>query len=243
MSASNAIALGDTLYHVSPASNRASIASCGLRISDDRTGMGAIFLTTRIPVPVTGMDIWAVNIQGLLLDADTTAEHPRGEHWFAAHSDIEPARLQCREVTVDLLREAQAAAFAVRDLPGRMALRSLLDAALIADCSAAFARGFLPVFCDTDRSLFRVVHPSTRQPGHIQVTTYTKAGAIGDTTLPSLQKLPWEINYARALRIPDEEVMPLLNQLGAIESSYQESLRSRRGQLAPNPDVRNSPSP
>lgn len=95
-----------------------------------------------------------------------------------------------------------------------------LKAQMVTAARAVFDSGEgLPVF-KTERLLY-VVHPSTKQPGQLQVTTYNDTGALGDMHIRHLEDLPNVISI-RAEILPATEAAERLQLAALAEMKYQE---------------------
>lgn len=99
------------LYHQSPTSNRDSILSLGLISNMDKTGFGAVFMSAMEPKHHSGMDIWAINPVGLVLEADSSTDAPEGDDWYCTYSNI-PAQ------SMNLIENVSLRDVAKRKMPG-----------------------------------------------------------------------------------------------------------------------------
>lgn len=70
-------------------------------------------------------------------------------------------------------------------------------------------------------SLLYVVHPATRSPGKIQVTTYNKTGAIGDTLINTIEDLPSAIGTTSAQLLSEKDADEALSSAALAEGNYQ----------------------
>jgi hypothetical protein len=82
------------LYHQSPKEMRDAILAEGLRVSEDRTGHGAVFFSTRPADDGCRFVTFEVDAAGLELHEDWSGEPPDGEQWFAVFADISASRIR-----------------------------------------------------------------------------------------------------------------------------------------------------
>lgn len=100
------------LYHQSPSSNRHSILSLGLISNMDKTGFGAVFMRSMEPNHHLGMDIWAINPVGLVLEVDSSTDAPEGDDWYCTYSNI-PAQ------SMNLIENISPGDVVKRKMPGK----------------------------------------------------------------------------------------------------------------------------
>lgn len=81
------------LYHASATENRDSILKLGLLTAKDQTGLGAVYLSDKLPNH--GSDVWRVDCTGLALEQDWTTEQDEVENgrWWMSFRDVLPSRL------------------------------------------------------------------------------------------------------------------------------------------------------
>lgn len=85
------------LYHQAPKELRDTILAEGLRVSKDRTGLGAVFLSTRPADDGCAFVTFAVDSAGLELQKDWSGDPPDGDQWFAVFADVPASRISVLE--------------------------------------------------------------------------------------------------------------------------------------------------
>jgi len=79
----------------------------------------------------------------------------------------------------------------------------------------------IAVFQSKKGDLTYAVHPSTRSPGKLQVTTYNATGALGDSTVNSASEVSQATGTHRVNFLSRDDAERVLNAVGAAEFDYQ----------------------
>jgi hypothetical protein len=231
------------LYHHTPAENVEKILREGLKVSADRTGMGAVFLDSK-----PGPGAVAVSTAGLQVETDPT-DAPEGARWFAVYGDIPATAIKAAPEQPTAAAKPQSIADLQRIVDSgdpfddaTLAAGKRLKDAVTKDATSAIDAGEMPVY-RTKTGLVLALTPSAQEPGKFQLTRYNDTGAIGDSQYNTIADAVQHdrLDYAQRLSASDAEAA--MEKVVAAEAEYQQRRAEREAAAKPQPEGKVAANP